>query len=104
MAEQSIADLTKLGLFFGRISEVHMENLKAFPFIFFNDVLKATMDYEIATKKDQDSTISYDVHVSKENDHLEHRYKAIETAVRDLFWKEMKVRVSINGKEVYKSE
>jgi hypothetical protein len=105
LAEQSIADLTKLGLFFGRISEVHIKNLKAFPFIFFNGVSKTSnMDYDIATKKDQDSTISYNLDMTEENDHLDKRYKAIETAVRDLFWKEMKVKISINGKEVYKSE
>jgi len=42
--------------------------------------------------------------LKEENDHLEKRYKALESALRSLFWKELKIKVSINSQEAYKSE
>lgn len=97
-------DLTKLGLFFGRISEVHLKNMKSFPLVFFNDVSDFLMDYDIATSKTEASFIRYNLNISKENDKLEIRCKHLESAIRSLFWKEVRLELLINGKEVYKSE
>jgi hypothetical protein len=102
--ESSLQDLTKLTIFSGRLSSVHVENLKNFPFIFFNGVTKVNLEHDISTKKEVPSLISYDLTLDRENDHLEKRYLALESAVRDLFWKEMQLKLSINGKEVFKSE
>jgi hypothetical protein len=103
--QPNIQDLTKLVLFSGRLSEVHIKNLKQFPFIFFNGVqFPVNLEHDISTKKEVPSLISYDLTLDQENDHLEKRYLALESAVRDLFWKEMQLRLSINGKEVFKSE
>jgi hypothetical protein len=99
-----IADITKLGMFFGRISEVHIQNLKNFPWIFFNDLTEVTLDYSVASKKEDSSMVSYGLVIAKENDNLEKRYKAIEDAVRALFWKEVHVKIFINHKEVFKSD
>lgn len=102
-----IGDLTKLMIFFGRVPETHLISLKSFPFIFFNDHTEAPkLDYSVATKKeDDDTSFKYSLNIKLEsNDELEKRYKALEKAVRDLFWKEAKVSIDINGKEVYKSE
>lgn len=99
-----LKDLTSLGLFMGRVSEVHITNLKFFPFIFFNDLKEVKLDYDIGTNREDPSFTSYDLCISAENDNLDKRYLALESSVRALFWKEMKVKISINGKEVYKSE
>jgi len=99
-----LGDLTKLGLFFGRVSELHLKNMQSFPWIFFNDLKEVKLDYDIATTKEGASVVSYDLSVLKENDNLDKRYGALESAIRHLFWKEVKVKISINGKEVYKSE
>ena len=100
----SIQDLTKLVLFSGRISEVHVKNLKSFPWIFFNFLKEAKLDYGFAKTKEEESFVHYSLKIEGENDHLEKRYKALESAVRTLFWKEVKLQVTINGKEEYKSE
>lgn len=91
-------------MFSGRLSEVHVKNLQSFPWIFFNDLKEAKLDYDIATTKEGSSLICYDLVLDKENDSLSKRYLALESAVKALFWKEIKVKISINSKEVYKSE
>ena len=102
--QPSLKDLTKLVMFSGRLSEVHTENLKAFPFIYFDGVSEAKLEHDISTVKEIPSIISYDLTTTGENFQLEKRYKALENAIRSLFWKEMQLKLSINGKEVYKSE
>ena len=98
-------DLTKLTMFFGRIPETHIEALKSYPFIFFNDVSKATLDYSVETTNKVGTSLSYDLSLNLEkNDHLDKRYKGLEQAVRDLFWKEAKIQIKIDGQEVFKSE
>lgn len=104
---QSVADLTKLMLFFGKLSEVHVNNIKSFPFIYFNEhTADPKVDYSVATTdKSQPTVFSYELSLNLEaNDHLNKRYKGLETAIRKLFWKEAKVEIKINGEEVYKSE
>jgi hypothetical protein len=103
--QPNLQDLTKLVLFSGRLSEVHIKNLKAFPFYFFNGVtFPVNLEHDISTVKEVPSLISYDLTLDQENDHMEKRYLALESAIRSLFWKEIKLKLSINGKEVYKSE
>ena len=108
MSEQpSIQDLTKLVMFSGRLSSVHVKNLEAFPFIYFNDHIEdPKLEYSIATTDKTEPTLfSYYLQLNLEtNDHLDKRYKALEEALRSLFWKEVKLEVKINGKEGYKSE
>lgn len=93
-------------LFFGRIPETHVKSLESYPFIFFNDLKEAKLDYTVATKNgDGDTVFTYDLSLNLDsNDQLSKRYSALEDAVRKLFWKEAKVKIKINGNEVYKSE
>jgi hypothetical protein len=102
--QPSLQDLTKLVLFSGRLSEVHVKNLEAFPFIFFNGVEEAKIEHDISTVKDIPSTVFYDLTLNEDNDHIEYRCKTLEDAVRSLFWNEVKLKISINSEEVYKSE
>lgn len=108
MSEKTIPieDLTKMVMFSGRISSVHIENLKAYPWIFFNDLTEAKLDYSVeTTDKNKPTVFSYDLTLKLEsNDKLYKRYDALELAVRQLFWKEVKIVVKINGEEVFKSE
>lgn len=107
MSEKTPAgDLTKLMVFFGRVPETHIKALKEYPWIFFNDLYVVKIDYAIeTTDKTRATTFSYDLTLLIEkNDHLDKRYKALESAVRTLFWKEVLIAIKINGQEVYKSE
>lgn len=101
-----VGDLTKLMVFFGRVPETHVKALKEYPWIFFNDLLEVKLDYSIeTTDKTKSTKFSYELTLSLEkNDHLDKRYKALESAIRTLFWKEVLVEIKINGQEVYKSE
>lgn len=105
--EIPVGDYTKLMLFFGRVSEVHIENLKAFPFIYYSDVTEVKLDYSVNTERkiDEESLISFEISISKENNLLSRRFEGIEKAVRALFWKEIKVKVTILPQnEVFQSE
>lgn len=90
-------------MFFGRLSETHMNNLRSAPFIYFNGVKKADLSYDLDTKATS-WFVKYDIVSSEEQDHLKERCGALEKAIRLLFWKEVALILSINGKEVYKSE
>ena len=99
-------DLTKLMVFFGRVPETHIKALKEYPWIFFNDLSEVKLDYSIeTTDKTKSTKFLYDLTLLLEkNDNLDKRYKALESAIRTLFWKEVLVEIKINGQEVYKSE
>lgn len=101
------ADLTKLMLFFGKIPETHIKSIQSYPFIYFNDHLAdPKLDYSVATiDKNEPTVFKYDLTLNLEtNDFLDMRYKALERAIRDLFWVEAQIEVNINGTEVYRSE
>lgn len=106
MSEPSPKDLTKLMLFFGRIPEPIVKAMQSFPFIFFNDLKEAKLDYSVATKKEEGSTLfKYDLSLPLEsNESMDKRCKALEQAIRSQFWADAKVKITVNEKEVYKSE
>ena len=107
MSEESspMGDLTRLMLFFGRLSEVHVKNLQSFPFIYFNGVKEVKLDYSIGTKRDDMSLIDFEIHTNEDNDLLDKRFKGLETAVRALFWKEIKIKATLLPQnEVFQSE
>lgn len=99
----TLKDLKSLMLFFGRIPETHVQNLKAAPFIYFDSVKQAGLTYELDTKA-TDWFVMYELTTDKEPDSLAERAKALETAIRMLFWKEVVLILNINGKTVYKSK
>ena len=102
----STKELTNLMLFFGRIPENYIKSLQSYPWIYFNDVSEVKLDYSVATmNKNEPTLFSYDLTLNSEkNDYLDKRCRALESAIRNLFWKEAKIQVKIKGKEVYKSE
>lgn len=93
-------------LFLGRVPETHIKNLQSFPYIYFNDVKEAKLDYSVSTTDKTELTeFKYDLTLDlSTNDQLDKRYKALVAAVRALFWKEASIQISINGKGAYKSE
>ena len=107
MSEQpNTQELAKIALLSGRMNTFHLKNLKAFPFILFNDLKEVKLEYSVENVNSTEPTIfSYDLTLNLEsNNHLNKRYSALESAIRELFWDGVKVQIKINGKEVYKSE
>ncbi len=99
----TIQELNSLALFSGRLSEIHIKNLESFPFIYFNGVTEAKIDYDVAQLKDKESCIHYNLTLNQENDHLDKRFLGLENALKALFWKEVVLKLSINGEE-YKND
>lgn len=88
-------------------------------------ITKPSVDYEIENEKVLDdkqpnkigikysfdrpsmkSMVEYRLTIdeTQENNHLEKRFSALETAIHNLFWKEVKVTVFFNEKKVYESK
>lgn len=103
MSNPSLKDLTKLGVFSGRVSEVHMKNLQSFPFVFFNGIKEVSIDYDVSQSKEGQSYVKYNIDLQGDNDNVQYRCHCIENAVRSVFWKEINVIVCINETEVYRS-
>ena len=99
----SLKDLKNLMMFFGRVPEIHVKNLQSAPFIYFDGVKEAKLDYDLDTKS-KNWFVKYDLTLEKEADYLKDRIQGLETAIRLLFWKEVKLILLMDGKEVYKSE
>jgi hypothetical protein len=91
-------------MFSGRISEVHLKNLQSFPWIYFFSLKEAKLEYDFAKTKEEGSFVSYHLTIEEPNQMVDKRCKALEFAVRSLFWKEVGVKISINDEEVFKSE
>lgn len=110
--QQRLKEMAKLTVLANRMNEIQEKNLKAYPFIFFNDVKEVKIDFNLSKVDDNglmnhdDHHISYHLELNEESnkDHSEKRFKAIEQAVRALFWNDLKVRVFFNGKPVFESK
>jgi hypothetical protein len=98
-----LKDLRNLMMFFGRIPETHVKNLQSQPFIYFEEVKEVKLEYDLDTKS-KNWFVKYNLILDKDPDHLTERSKGLEKAIKMLFWKEVVLDLSINGKEVYKSE
>jgi hypothetical protein len=118
--ENKIKDMAKLVVGSNRISEMHKKNLEMWPLIMFNGVQSVTIDYDLSYKHDVDvdnknnvtlkapirnSFVSYHLTMDEnaENPSIDKRFKALEDAVRSIFWKDLSIEVHINNKIVYKS-
>lgn len=96
----------------GKINAIQEKNMKMFPLVFFNGVSKVTIKYDLAThKSDEDkpatnsSFVVYDLEIdeTQDNSKLEVRFQHLESAVRQLFWKDVRVRLRFNDKLVQES-
>lgn len=123
---QTIRDHAKLSLLTDRVSEIQVKNLKMWPFVFFEAVSKATIDFDLSNdmavdiKEDRvnmepkyllnentakNLRVSYHLTLDERlNGHLDKRFKAIEDSVRTVFWKQVKVEVYFNEKKVFESK
>jgi hypothetical protein len=101
--ETKVRELAKLSILSNRISEVHEKNLKAYPFIFFNGVKEANVDYDLERGGKNNVTFSLTLVENADNPSMEKRYEALDTSIKNLFWKEVSIAVVIGGKTVFDS-
>lgn len=99
-AAAALDDLKKGVMLTGRLSEVHVKNLKNYPFIFFEELKSVEMSYNIVT----DPTVSapgtgsfvrykLDVDVEKNLSYMEKRLQALKGSVQTLLWPSVQVIV-----------
>lgn len=102
--EAKVRELAKLSILSNRISEVHEKNLKAYPFIFFNGVTDAKIDYDL--ERGENNHVKFDLSLKDgaDNPHMERRFETLNQSIKNLFWKEVSISIYMNGKEVYDSK
>ena len=103
MSEQNLKEMKDLMLFFGRIPETHIKTLQEAPYIYFDGAKASGITYDLDSKSDS-WFVMYEFIVEKDFDEIDKRCKALEKAVRLLFWKEVVLIVNVNGKTIYKSK
>lgn len=119
--------MARLSILEDKLNDIQIKNLRMFSLIFFNGVKEASIEYdlkldrpvvefekdvkkmEIKYKFPRPKTnhgIIYRITLdeSQDNSNLDKRFFAIEKAVRDLFWNNIKVTVFFNDKLVYESK
>ena len=91
----------------GNLSSFHIDNLKAFPKIVFNDINNFTLHYDFYENKNEEKKLCsgkviYDITFYKEptytTEELQKRMSDLKFWVRTLFWKDTKVTVKKDGK------
>ena len=113
---KTLKEMAQLTVFSNRISEQQEKNLKMWPFVYFENVMTVNVDYDLGhgvndEKKEinHNSKVSYhllmsDGYEEANKEQLDKRFLAIETSVRQLFWKDVRVQVFFNRKLAYESK
>jgi len=109
--KQKLKERAQLAVLANRISDFHAENLRKFPFVFFDNIKSASIDYDFGhavneAKKEvqHGSRVCYRFTGPVEGENMEKRFQALEAAVRNLFWRDVKVEVYINDEKKYESK
>ena len=106
-----LKEMKNLTLLSGKISSVQVENLKLFPFIFFDKVESIKIDYDFKKNDPQNfkPKVKYYLEIKDLQDiseiaELTKRCSALESSVRTLFWSNTEVMIYIQDKLVFESK
>ncbi len=122
---ETIREMAKLTMISNRINDIQARNLKMYPFVFFDGVKSAHIDYDFSTKslvdteEDQKNMqikyqlkpetknfkVIYRLDIDQENGNtnLDRRFEALKASIANLFWSGIAIEVYFNGKIAYKS-
>lgn len=97
-----LEELRKITLITGRLSEVHIKTFEKSPFIFFDNLEKVEIHYDIKTDERSSSGLSWiKFELYGENldtqDLLGKRVNALKKTVKSLLWNEIDVIVKYKG-------
>jgi|GEM_PF-2640723 len=124
--KEVVNKMAQLSISTNMINQIQQENLKMYPFVFFNGIKSVKIDYDLTSlsrvetendpknlnityKFDTPITehfcIVYDLEIdeSQDNGNLDKRFEALEKSISTLFWNGIFVEVNFNGKNVHKS-
>jgi hypothetical protein len=125
--DDKIKEMAKLTMLSNKLNDIQLKNLKSFPFIYFDGINELVMEYDLSNNLDVDTeensklvdikyqfgTTTGHLHVTykmkiepylEKMNHLEKRFEHLETSVRTILWKDVKVRVFFNDKLVFESK
>lgn len=99
--ETVLSDLKRMTILTGKLSSVHEKTLKSAPFIFFDNIEKVSISYDIKTSSEASlpglgSKISFTIAFSEspsDDPILEKRTEALKNTVQTLLWKEVEVYI-----------
>ena len=125
-AKEIVLEMARLTMLSNKLNDVQLTNLKMYPFIYFENIMQVTVDYDLSNQmsmnteeNSKDVEIDYTIsgstnhlHVSyylefqkgMKQAHLENRYAALEQSVRGLLWKDVVVKIYFEGVIVYESK
>lgn len=106
---EMLTDMRKATLLTGQLSQVQVNSLRMYPMIYFNDVKRSTMRYDIvvdpaATANGKQSEIRYEVEFKEEGQptHLDKYLTALKSSVHLILWPEVRVVVEdVTNKKTY---
>lgn len=124
--QETIQEMARLTMLTNQLNDVQIQNLKTFPFVFFDGLNRVTMEYDLSNQlgadtveNTDDGEIEYNVtptttshlHVTYRlvidpiftPNNLPQRFSALEQSVRSILWKEIKVVVFFGNQKVYES-
>ena len=109
--KEIIDDMRKITMLTGEISSVHVQNLKTWPFVVFDDIVSVEIDYDLTkanTLETGEGVVIFNT-MSKEMEkedllgqiNFEKRCNMLASYVRNMFWKEIKIEVLFNSEQVF---
>lgn len=110
---KNLKEMAQLTLLSNKISEIQWKNMKMFPFVFFEKVTEVRIDYDLGHGIDEKSKevrhksyVTYYLTLDEKTNEnaLDKRFLALETSIRELFWKDVRVLVYFNDKVVFASK
>jgi len=99
--QQMMEDMKKITMLTGEISSIHELNLKNWIFVAFDGVQELEIKYDLTkdrTKETGEGFVEFylKVKTDTENNMLKQRCETLTGWVRNMFWKEIKIKVYIN--------
>jgi len=102
--------MAQLTILSGRLNELQQKNIEMYPLVFFNGVKSVRVNYDLLQIKPTEegpvknnSTVDYYLSIDEKepNAHLDNRFMALESSIRNLLWDDIKVSVYFNDIKVY---
>lgn len=99
-----VDELRKLTMLTGELASVHQQSLQNWPYIVFEGVENLEIDYDLSKAYFQEvgqNRVDFNLKLSKSQEQMDNRCKCLVSWVRDLFWKEIGVTVTVNNTKVF---
>lgn len=98
--EKTLVDLKNMSILTGELAELHIKNLKAFPYIFFDHITSCELSWDINLQREANkktSWVKYNLTIKESNDLMQNRVERMTWSVKNLLWNDTEVYVYVNG-------